>query len=169
MRHVLFLCTGNSARSILAEATLNALGEGAFAGFSAGSQPKTNPHPMAIETLARHGHSIQGLSSKSWEAFAGPGAREMHAIITVCDNAAGETCPVWPGHPVSAHWGVPDPAAVVGDDDEKRWAFGVAYTRLRSRIEDMLVLDWERLSNDELKAALAGIGQRHRQAESASA
>lgn len=168
MRNILFLCTGNSARSILAEATLTALSAGAFHGYSAGSHPKGAPHPMALATLGQHGHGVDGLSSKSWDVFAEPTAPDMHAIITVCDNAAGESCPVWPGRPAAGHWGVPDPAAVDGDEDEQRWAFGVAYARLRARIEDLLALDWDALEPREISDALNAIGAKHNEAEAAA-
>lgn len=165
MRNVLFLCTGNSARSILAEATLTALGRSKFTGYSAGSEPKGAPHPLALATLAEQGHEYAGASSKSWTTFAAPGAPEMSAVITVCDNAAGEACPIWPGHPAAGHWGIPDPAGVVGDEDERAWAFGVAYARLRARIEDMLTLDWDGLVPAEISDGLNAIGAKHNEAE----
>jgi len=133
--NVLFLCTGNSARSILAEVMLSALGQGRFRGYSAGSQPKGQVHPMSVETLRDLGFPTTNLRSKSWDEFARPGAPSMDFIITVCDNAAEEVCPIWPGRPTSAHWGVPDPAAVEGTVDEKRAAFHSAALALRQRIE----------------------------------
>lgn len=134
MRNVLFLCTGNSARSILAEAFLNSVGRGRFRGFSAGSHPTGKVNPFALELLAKNGISTAGLRSKSWDEFAKPGAPEMHFVFTVCDSAAAELCPIWPGHPATAHWGVPDPAAVQGTDDEKRKAFLEAFAQLSARI-----------------------------------
>ena len=137
-RNVLFLCTGNSARSILAEALLNHNGEGRFRAYSAGSQPKGEPHPMALEILRSHGFSTDGLRSKSWHEFAGPGAQPIDLIVTVCDNAAGETCPVWPGRPISAHWGIEDPAAVEGEG--QRDAFEKALRYLQQRISLLVSL-----------------------------
>jgi protein-tyrosine-phosphatase len=134
VRNVLFLCTGNSARSILAEAFLSSAGRGRFRGFSAGSHPTGKVNPLALELLEKKGISTAGLRSKSWDEYAKPGAPEMHFVFTVCDNAAGEMCPIWPGRPVTAYWGVPDPAAVQGSDDEKREAFLEAFTQLSERI-----------------------------------
>src|SRR6185436_7790715 len=121
--NVLFLCTGNSARSILAEAMLNHRGSGRFAAFSAGSHPKGEVHPLALDLLRARGLPVASLRSKSWDEFAAPGAPHMDRIVTVCDNAAGETCPIWPGRPAIDHWGLPDPAAVEGDDETRRRAF----------------------------------------------
>ena len=135
-RNVLFLCTGNSARSILAEALLNRDGGGRFRAVSAGSFPKGAVHPMALEILREHGFPTDGLRSKSWDEFAVAGAPPLDLIVTVCDNAAGETCPVWPGHPARAHWGIADPAAVEGDG--QRAAFEEAYRLLETRIADLL-------------------------------
>ncbi|HWD21825.1 MAG TPA: arsenate reductase ArsC [Burkholderiales bacterium] len=134
MRNVLFLCTGNSARSILAEAFLNSAARGRFRAFSAGSHPTGKVNPFALELLRTKGIGTAGLRSKSWDEYAKPGAPEMHFIFTVCDNAAGEMCPIWPGRPVTAYWGVPDPAAVQGTDEEKREAFLEAFTQLSERI-----------------------------------
>ena len=138
--NVLFLCTGNSARSILAEAILNALGHGTFHAYSAGSQPKGEIHPLALDQLRKAHLPTEGFRSKSWSEFAVPGAPAMDFVFTVCDNAANEVCPVWPGHPMTAHWGVPDPAAVQGTEDEKQKAFLTAYLQLQRRIELFLAL-----------------------------
>lgn len=135
--NVLFLCTHNSARSILAEATLNSLAGDRFRGFSAGSSPRENqqPNPLALEALQRAGLSTEGLRSKSWDEFARPDAPHMDLIITVCDNAAGEVCPVWPGHPATAHWGYADPSEVQGGAEEKRAAFYNTLVAIRHRVE----------------------------------
>ena len=135
-RNVLFLCTGNSARSILAEALLNREGGGRFRAFSAGSRPKGEVHPMALELLRDRGFPVAGLRSKSWDEFARPDAPPLDLIVTVCDNAAGEVCPAWPGHPARAHWGLADPAAVAGDG--QRAAFEEAYRLLEARIADLV-------------------------------
>lgn len=156
-RNVLFLCTHNSARSILAEAILNAKGGARFRAYSAGSAPKSAPNPDGLALLAARGHPVEGLHSKTWQDFAGPGAPHMDLIITVCDNAVGEACPVWPGHPASAHWGVEDPSAVTGDDAARRAAFAATYGQLAERIERLLALP-DDLSADGLKAALSDIG-----------
>lgn len=157
MRNVLFLCTANSARSILAEAILAQLGAGRFGAFSAGSQPRGVPNPLALELLAAKGHDISGLKSKSWHAFTAPGAPPMHGVITVCDNAKGETCPIWPGHPIQAHWGIPDPAGH-GRDGELV-DFEVAYQRLTERVLAMLALNEAVMSDREWRDALTRIGQ----------
>jgi arsenate reductase (thioredoxin) len=133
--NVLFLCTGNSARSILAEAYLNARGEGRFIAHSAGSHPTRTINPFALELLRTHRIATENLRSKSWDEFARPGAPRFDFIFTVCDNAAGETCPLWPGKPVTAHWGVADPAAVQGSDEDKRKAFRETFTELSKRID----------------------------------
>jgi arsenate reductase len=135
VRNVLFLCTGNSARSILSESLLNRLGDGRFRAFSAGSKPVGRVNPGALELLQRRGYPTEGLRSKSWDEFAGAGAPAMDYIITVCNNAAGETCPVWPGHPATEHWDIDDPAGVGNTDEERRAAFEEAYAVLQKRIE----------------------------------
>lgn len=157
--NVLFLCTGNSARSILAEVQLNALGKGRFKGFSAGSFPNGTVNPFAIEFLKKTGYATDGLRSKSWDEFAVPGAPVMDYVLTVCDQAAGEQCPFWPGQPMSAHWGVPDPAAVEGTDDQKRLAFRGAASVLRKRIELFTALPAASLDRMSLKAHLDDIGK----------
>jgi len=156
--NVLFLCTGNSARSILAEAFVTSAGEGRFKGFSAGSHPGGTVNPFAIELLKKHGISTAGLRSESWDEFAAKGAPKMDFIFTVCDNAAGEVCPFWPGKPATAHWGVPDPAAVEGSDDQKREAFRRAFDTLSGRIRSLLSLPLERLGRKALEARLLQIG-----------
>jgi arsenate reductase len=162
MLNVLFLCTGNSARSILAEAILAADGAGRFAAFSAGSQPAGKVNPLALDTLAARGYPAHGFSSKSWNAFAQEPAFDL--IITVCDSAAAETCPVWPGRPVSAHWGIPDPAAVTGGDAERRAAFALAFERLKRRIDRMLALPIGALTPEALRAELQAIGREEARA-----
>lgn len=156
--NVLFLCTGNSARSILAEALLNHLGRGRFRAFSAGSFPKGAIHPMAIELLHRMDLSSQNLRSKSWDEFAAPGAPALDFIFTVCDNAAGEVCPIWPGKPVTAHWGIADPAAVEGDVERGR-AFRKALAELEARINLLTSLPIESLDALALKQRLQAIGR----------
>lgn len=155
--NVLFLCTGNSARSILAESLLNHDGAGRFRAFSAGSFPKGKVHPMALEVLESLGFPHEGYRSKSWDEFSGPDAPHIDFIFTVCDNAAGETCPIWPGHPMTAHWGIEDPAAVEGDG--QREAFVQALRFLRRRIELFLALPLASIDNLALKAKLAQIGR----------
>jgi arsenate reductase len=157
VRNVLFLCTHNSARSILAEAILNAKGAGRFRGFSAGSAPKSAPNPDGLALLAERGHPIDGFTSKTWQAFAGEGAPQMSIIVTVCDNAAGEACPVWPGHPATAHWGIADPSAVGGEAAARRRAFEATYAQLEERIDRVLAVP-DGLEGPELKAALSEIG-----------
>jgi arsenate reductase len=151
--NILVLCTGNSALSIMAEALINALSGGRHRGYSAGSQPKAEPHPLALQTLARHRHAVDGLASKSWDVFAEPGAPEIDAVITVCDSAAAEACPVWPAAPATAHWGLPDPAAIE-DPDAARAAFEETYRALRTRIEAVLAADPDPADRAALKAAL---------------
>jgi arsenate reductase len=151
--NVLFLCTHNSARSILAEATLNHLGAARFKAFSAGSAPRENqqPNPLALEVLRQAGIATEGLRSKSWDEFARPGAPEMDLIITVCDNAAGEVCPIWPGHPATAHWGYADPSEVHGSDEQKREAFRRTLHAIRGRLELLLALSAEKLTKASLQ------------------
>ena len=160
MLNVLFLCTGNSARSILAEALINQLsiGGGKFKGYSAGSHPKDAVHPLALETL-RHCHlPTTGYRSKSWDEFAAPGAPALDFVITVCDQAAAEVCPVWPGQPVTAHWGLPDPAAVQGTDEERRRAFRETFVALRRRIELLAALPVDKLGRLALQERIRAIG-----------
>ena len=135
--NVLFLCTHNSARSILAEATLNHIGQGRFKAYSAGSSPRENqqPNPMALQVLANAGIDTTGLASKNWDVFGTPDAPQMHLVITVCDNAAGETCPYWPGQPATAHWGYPDPSEVQGTDEQRLEAFRQTLHAIRRRLE----------------------------------
>ncbi len=137
-KNILVLCTGNSARSILGEAIINRLGEGRFRGFSAGSFPKGAVHPGALRLLARHGYPTEGLRSKSWDEFAAPGGQPIDVVITVCDNAAGEICPIWPGHPVKVHWGLADPAAAEGDDATIDAAFETAHAALSRRVAKLI-------------------------------
>ena len=158
--NVLFLCTGNSARSILAEAYLNMAGKGRLQAYSAGSKPGGAVNPFALELLERNGVPAEGVRSKSWDEFAAPGAPQMDIVITVCDSAAAEPCPFWPGQPATAHWGVPDPAAVVGTDEQKRKAFLAAYTTLSNRINLLLNLPLERLDRLALKRNLGEIAKR---------
>jgi arsenate reductase len=158
-RNVLFLCTGNSARSILAEAYLNARGKGRFTAYSAGSHPAGRVNPFALEILRANGIAPGDVRSKSWDEFGGPDAPRLDFIFTVCDNAAGEACPAWPGHPMSAHWGVDDPAAVQGSDEDKRGAFSQALDELKSRIDQFLALPIDNLDALSLKARLDGIGR----------
>jgi arsenate reductase len=157
--NVLFLCTGNSARSILAEAYLNSAGGGRFRAHSAGSHPTGKVNPFALEILRKNRIVPEALRSKSWDEFAGAGAPHLHFVFTVCDNAAGETCPVWPGQPVTAHWGVADPAAVQGSDDEKRRAFLAAFTQLSTRIRLFLNLPFDKLERRALQDKLREIGR----------
>jgi len=158
--NVLFLCTGNSARSILAESIVNHLGGGRFKGFSAGSQPKGQVHPYAIDQLASMGYPAANMHSKSWEVFAVAGAPHMDFVFTVCDDAAGEACPAWPGQPMTAHWGIPDPAAVDGSELEKRAAFRSAFAALDNRIRLFLSLPLDSLDKMALQQRLDSIGAR---------
>ena len=156
---VLFLCTGNSARSILAEAYLNLRGQGQFRAYSAGSHPSGKVNPFALELLAKHRIDTGGLRSKNWDEFAASGAPQLDFVFTVCDNAAGEACPLWPGQPITAHWGVADPAAVQGSDEDKRRAFLKAFTELSTRINLMLALPIEKLDRQALTGKLRQIGK----------
>jgi arsenate reductase len=156
---VLILCTGNSARSILGEVLVNQLGKGRFKGFSAGSAPAGKVNPFALRLLREKGLDVSGLRSKSWDEFAAPGAPQIDYVFTVCDNAAGEACPVWPGHPASAHWGIPDPAAVEGSDADKMRAFQSAWKQLEKRIARFIALPLETMSKNEQQHALAAIGK----------
>lgn len=156
--NVLFLCTGNSARSIMAEAILNQMGAGRFRGFSAGSHPAGLVHPRAAELLKRNHYLTESLRSKDWNEFAAPGAPHMNFVLTVCDKAAGEVCPVWPGQPLSAHWGVPDPAAVRGDEETVAKAFADAFSVINRRIALMVNLPFDKLDRLALQKELAGIG-----------
>lgn len=157
--NALFICTGNSARSILAEVILNNLGQARFRAFSAGSQPKGAVHPMALEVLHRAGYRADGLRSKSWDEFGAPDAPQMDFIFTVCDNAAGEACPFWPGHPVTAHWGFADPAAVTGTDEIKRRAFEKVFHEISARIRLFLALPFDKIDRLAIQNRLRAIGQ----------
>jgi len=156
--NVLFLCTGNSARSILAESLVNHWGRGRFVGFSAGSHPKGTVHPIALELLRHMKLSTEGLRSKSWDEFAAPGAPRLDFVFTVCDNAAGEVCPVWPGQPMTAHWGVEDPAAVQGSEADKWVAFRRTFRELESRIKIFTSLPIRSLDRIKLQERLNAIG-----------
>ncbi|MCC5996310.1 MAG: arsenate reductase ArsC [Oceanicaulis sp.] len=155
--NILILCTGNSARSILGEALFNALGEGRVTAFSAGSSPKGQPHPEALATLGRHGHDVSGFRSKRWDEFEAPGAPVMDAVITVCDSAASEPCPVWPGAPTRAHWGLPDPA-YIDDPAACRAAFEATYEALSARIRHVLASG---AGPDDPKALSAALKAAH--------
>jgi len=157
--NVLFLCTGNSARSILAEGLLNVEGQGRFRAYSAGSFPKGAVNPCALKTLERAGISPEGFRSKSWDEFAVPGAPVMDFVFTVCDDAAGEVCPVWPGHPVTAHWGVPDPSSLEGSDEQKTKAFRETLRLLSNRIRVFTALPFEKLDRLALKLYVDDIGR----------
>jgi len=157
--NVLFLCTGNSARSILAEALINQWGRGKFLGFSAGSHPKGQVHPIALELLRRVNFPTEGLRSKSWDEFAVAGGPPLDFVFTVCDNAAGELCPYWPGQPMTAHWGVPDPAAIEGTDTEKWVAFREAFRLLDNRIKIFTSLPLDSLDRIKLQERLDAIGK----------
>ena len=155
----LFLCTGNSARSILAEAILDTLGRGRIRAFSAGSQPTGRVHPMALRVLEERGYDVAGLRSKSWDEFERPDAPALDFVFTVCDSAAAETCPIWPGQPMTAHWGVADPAAFEGSESDRLWLFRRTYLALERRIELFTQLPIESLSRLRLKARLDEIGK----------
>jgi arsenate reductase (thioredoxin) len=157
--NVLFLCTGNSARSIMAEAILNRAGQGKFRAFSAGSQPKGQVHPYTLDLLRRLNYDVTGMRSKSWNEFSKPGAPKLDFVFTVCDNAAQETCPVWPGQPMTAHWGVPDPAAASGNEAEVRLAFADTLRMLTNRINIFVSLPLRSLDQLTLQHQLDSIGK----------
>ncbi len=163
--NVLFLCTGNSARSILAEAILNHLGKGRFRAFSAGSHPTGTVNPFALELLERQRFPVENLRSKNWNEFAKPDAPPLDFVFTVCDKAAGEVCPVWPGQPMTAHWGIEDPAAVEGDDDAKRHAISLALQLLNRRISLFVCLPFAKLDAIALKHEVDDIGQLSEQGQ----
>jgi arsenate reductase (thioredoxin) len=163
--NVLFLCTGNSARSIIAESLLNTLGKGKFRAFSAGSFPKGEVHPLAVELLRRSSLPTDNLRSKSWTEFAAPGAPPLDLIFTVCDNAAGEVCPVWPGKPMTAHWAIPDPAVAEGTDAQKAFAFRKAFKELETRIKLLISLPIDSLDRMALDSRLREIGASKSPAE----
>ena len=167
--NVLFLCTGNSARSIMAEALLNFWGRGRFQAFSAGSHPKGEVHPLALDVLNRNRVPSERARSKSWDEFAAPGAPPLDFVFTVCDNAAHEVCPVWPGQPMTAHWGIHDPAAVEGTDDEKLRAFNRAFRELDARLKLFTSLRLEMLDRMALKRQLDAIGESQWRRGAASA
>nr|WP_321526420.1 arsenate reductase ArsC [uncultured Cohaesibacter sp.] len=157
MQNVLFLCTGNSSRSIMAEAILGRVGQGRFRAFSAGSLTVSQPNPWAIQLLEKFGYQICRLRSKNWSDFNQPGSPKMDHIITVCDHAAGESCPIWPGNPAIAHWGIADPAVEVGDDKDMQLAFLTAYAQLSDRIGRFVSLPIESMGKEELRAAMREI------------
>jgi len=158
--NVLFICTGNSARSVIAEGLMNELGQGRFKAFSAGSHPKGTVHPLALKTLATYRIPTDGFRSKSWEEFARPDAPDLHFVFTVCDQAAGEVCPVWPGQPMTAHWGMPDPAAVEGDDAVREKAFLDTIITMKRRIQLMLSLPLASLDRMAIQKEIKDIGSR---------
>lgn len=158
MFNVLFLCTANSARSILAESILRKDGAGRFSSYSAGSTPGGKVNPLAVKVLESFGYPTENLRSKDWDEFAEPGAPQMHFVFTVCDNAAGESCPIWPGQPVKAHWGISDPAAVTGTDLEREAAFVTAFKHMRNRITLFTALPVESLDRMTLRARVREIG-----------
>lgn len=164
-RNVLFLCTGNSARSVMAEALLNDLGKGRFRAFSAGSHPTGKIHPLTLETLRLAGIDVAGLRSKSWDEFSGPDAPVLDFIFTVCDIAAGEPCPVWPGQPMTAHWGFSDPAAFTGSDTEMRAFFQEIFRQIRTRIELFVTLPLDSLDRLSLQSRLDQMGGRPKGAD----
>jgi len=163
--NLLFLCTHNSARSVLAEVLLNNMGQGRFRAFSAGSHPSGRINPFALELLERNRLPTEGLRSKSWDEFARPGAPSLDFVFTVCDQAAGEMCPIWPGQPMTAHWGIEDPAAVQGTDEEKRRAFFRAYNQLQNRLSIFVSLPLEKLDRLALKSKLDEIGRLRERGE----
>jgi arsenate reductase len=158
--NVLVLCTGNSARSIMGEALFNTMGGGRFQAYSAGSHPSGKVNPFAIEQVRALGYPVEGLRSKSWDEFAQPGAPEMDFVVTVCDKAAGEMCPLWPGQPVTAHWGFPDPVAVEGTDEEKRAAFAQTLRQIRTRVQLFLSLPLETLDRMAIESRMRAIGKQ---------
>ncbi|HTL15334.1 MAG TPA: arsenate reductase ArsC [Thermomonas sp.] len=158
--NILFLCTGNSARSILAEGLMNHLGAGRVRAYSAGSRPMGRVNPLALETLAALGCATDGYASKSWDVFAGPDAPKMDAVITVCDSAAGEACPYWPGAPMTAHWGFADPSHAEGDEEAKRHAFARTAQAIRQRLHLLLALPVDRLDRLSLQQHLREIGEQ---------
>ncbi len=157
--NVLFLCTGNSARSILAESLANRLGEGRIRAWSAGSHPKGEVHPFALQTLRKYGYDTSGLRSKSWDEFTGPGAPRFDVIVTVCDQAASEPCPIWPGHPAQGHWSIEDPAAAEGEAYERRWAFERVYRKLERLIQGFARLPIASLDRDALRSCLERLAE----------
>lgn len=158
-KNILVLCTGNSARSIMMEGLINGLGAGRLQAFSAGSKPVGRVNPFAIEQLSSIGVSVDGASSKSWDVFARHDSQPMDIIMTVCANAAEETCPVWPGQPINVHWGFDDPAAVTGSDAEKRAAFALIFSQIRQKVERLLALPLEQLNHSQWLEALSEIGR----------
>lgn len=156
--NVLFLCTGNSARSIMAEALVTTLGHGKFKGYSAGSQPGGQVNPFALEKVKKTGYPLENLRSKSWDEFSRPDAPHMDFIITVCDNAAGEVCPIWPGHPASAHWSFQDPAAVEGTEEEKRAMFDKVFRQIATRMHAFISLPFELLDKTAIQQEIRKIG-----------
>jgi arsenate reductase (thioredoxin) len=157
--NVLFLCTHNSARSVIAECILNRLGQGKSRGFSAGSMPRGSVHPYALDLLRNQNYDVSGLRSKSWDEFAAPGSPDMDFVFTVCDNAANEVCPIWPGQPMTAHWGVPDPSAAEGSEAEKRFAFADCHRMLYHRIAIFVALPTNSLDRLALQKKLDEIGR----------
>jgi len=157
--NILILCTGNSARSIMGEALFNTLGAGRFRAYSAGSHPSGRVNPFAIEQVKALGYPVETLRSKSWDEFAAPGAPELDFVITVCDNAAGEVCPLWPGQPITAHWGFPDPAAAEGTDEQKRTIFAQTLRHMRNRVQLFLSLPLEALDHLAIEKKMRAIGQ----------
>ena len=158
--NILVLCTGNSARSIIGEALFNTMGAGRFKAYSAGSHPTGKVNPFAIELVRELGYPLENLRSKSWDEFAAPGAPELDFVVTVCDKAAGEICPFWPGQPMTAHWGFPDPAAVEGSDDVKREAFRQTVRQIRTRVQLFLSLPLETLDRMAIENRIRAIGQQ---------
>lgn len=158
--NVLFLCTGNSARSQVAECILNRVGQGRFRAYSAGSQPSGEVHPLALDLLRNENHDVDALRSKSWAEFEADGAPQMDIVITVCDNAAAEACPVWPGQPITAHWGLPDPAAATGDDAQRKASFADVYRELSVRLEKMVSLPIEQLDRLSLQERIRALGNQ---------